>query len=170
MEDGNGSRAASGVGAVGRGRGVSRFRRDRVLLRSGSGLGGTAGGFPSLDVPLGTFARTIDRVHAHAPAHSEATIHQLTYMDNSVPLPPPSDCFRPASDVFRPVRPSPKSADTAIGRAATRALYDTDSFTEGPESDGFAYYSDPPWTLLSRMRLVPSLASVVVSCTSSFSR
>ena len=165
MGKGDGARADLGDGAVDGGRRVSRFRRDRALL--GSGLGGTAGGLPSLDVPLGTFARTTAR--AHAPAHSAAVIHHLTYMDDAVPPPPPSDCYRPASNVVRPVWPFPKSADTSVGRAAAGAIYATEYSVEGAESDGVAYYSNPPWNFLSRMRLVPALASVVGSCTSSSS-
>ena len=61
-------------------------------------------------------------------------------MDNAAPLPPPSDCYRSASDVVRPVRPSPKISDTAVGRADYGALYDTYSSAYGDNSDGVTYY------------------------------
>jgi len=47
--------------------------------------------------------------------------------------------------------------------ALGEGCYSTDASADSAKSDAKAFYSDPAWTLLSRMRLIPCLANILTS-------
>lgn len=86
---------------------------------------------------------------------SDLAIHQLYFMDDTLPTPRMSSCYSGAE----PATVDNSGSGANLIASATAAVYDTSS--QSAQSDGLSFASDPMWTLLSRMRLIPRLASLL---------
>ena len=57
-----------------------------------------------------------------------------------------------------------KGLNSSMEKSALgEGCYSTDASADSAKSDAKAFYSDPAWTLLSRMRLIPCLANILTS-------
>ena len=79
------------------------------------------------------------------------TLYQTCFMCDISHVPPGTEMYSPTQ--IRPID------DAGENKAA--ACYRADSSAATAESDSQAFYSDPAWTLLSRMRIVPCLSDVL---------
>jgi hypothetical protein len=80
---------------------------------------------------------------------SSSMVYQEYALDDAVPTPPTSAYYR--SNQVTPL---------SVG-AHENVAYSTSSSSESATMDGQAFQSDPMWTLLSKMRIVPRLASLL---------
>jgi hypothetical protein len=93
-----------------------------------------------------------------------ASIYQLYFMDDSIPSPRISCCYSAAS-ATAPSDNGSLGSDYTAGACAAAAVYDTSS--QSAQSDGMSFAADPMWTLLSKMRIIPRLSTLVRPSTSS---
>ena len=96
----------------------------------------------------------------------QATLHQLYYLNDNVPL-RPSHLLYSATQSIRPTEDDNSGSSSSSSNNTTSnvggACYTTDSSAESAEKDGKAFYTDPLWTLLSRMRIIPCLSRIITS-------
>ena len=77
-------------------------------------------------------------------------IYQMYFMKDAVPIPSPEVCY-----------PKQGGNDNPGAKPSDAACYATDSSAESASLDGKAFYKDPLWTLLSRMRILPCIAKLL---------
>ena len=77
-------------------------------------------------------------------------IYQMYFMKDAVPIPSPEVCY-----------PKEETDQKQDDQNNDSTYYATDSSAESASLDGKAFYKDPLWTLLSRMRILPCLAKLL---------
>ena len=85
-----------------------------------------------------------------------SSVYQLNFLDENIPAPPAASCYESGSSKLSAAQ---KVEDSPV----EGALYATNSSAESAKKDGEAFYADPLWTLLSRMRIIPCLARIIAS-------
>ncbi len=80
-------------------------------------------------------------------------IHQLWFMDDYIPTPSSRNLYT-SSNI------GPQSTN-GTDRKIDDGCYATDSSAESAEKDSMAFYNDPLWTLLSRMKILPCIAHIL---------
>ena len=101
------------------------------------------------------FAHASHRVYTNTKDfdRNSDSMYQLMYMKDEVPAPKASSCYEaPLS------QSEPREMDSPVDGA----LYATNSSAESANRDAKAFYSDPLWTLLTRMRIIPCLSRIIV--------
>ena len=79
------------------------------------------------------------------------SLHQTHFMSDISHYPPGSKLYLPTK--ITPIE----------NNSPRNACYRSDSSAATAESDSKAFYEDPAWTLLSRMRIIPCIADVISS-------
>ena len=85
-----------------------------------------------------------------------SSVYHLNFLDENIPAPPAASCYESGSSKLSAAQ---KVEDSPV----EGALYATNSSAESAKKDGEAFYADPLWTLLSRMRIIPCLARIIAS-------
>ena len=85
-------------------------------------------------------------------------LYQTCFMGDVSHVPPGTELYSPTQ-----IKPLDKGGET------NAACYRADSSAATAESDSKSFYSDPAWTLLSRMRILPCLSDVMVCLSSDYS-
>lgn len=80
-------------------------------------------------------------------------IYQMYFMEDAVPMANPASCYSAM----------PMKALSLDDEAKDAPAYATSSSSVSAQSDGEAFQKDPMWTLLSKMRVLPSLAKLLHS-------
>ena len=75
-------------------------------------------------------------------------IYQREYMRDSVPMPSPSDLY---------LIDNSNSQERNLGNGC----YATNATSESAKFDAKAFYNDPSWTLLSKMRVIPCVSCIL---------
>ncbi|GFH60115.1 hypothetical protein CTEN210_16591 [Chaetoceros tenuissimus] len=83
--------------------------------------------------------------------NTENDIYQQYFMNDDVAITASSKLYQ--SDSKAPASVIP----------AADGCYTTDASAESAKADAAAFYSDPAWTLLSRMRIIPCLSNILLS-------
>ena len=94
---------------------------------------------------------SLDELERHA-----ASVYQHDFLEDDVPTPPIGTCYKRSAG---PLSVAQKLEDSPVDGA----LYATNSSAETAKKDGEAFYADPLWTLLSRMRVIPCLSRIIAS-------
>lgn len=82
------------------------------------------------------------------------TVCQEYFLEDAVATRPPFECYPSAANDVKPV------ALAGVGEAAV--AYSTSSSATSAQEDGAAFTRDPLWTLLSRMKILPRLADLLL--------
>ena len=85
-----------------------------------------------------------------------SSVYQLYFLDDDIPAPPAASCYESGASKLSAAQ---KIEDSPV----EGALYATNSSAESATKDGEAFYADPLWTLLSRMRIIPCVARIIAS-------
>ena len=85
-----------------------------------------------------------------------SSVYQLYFLDDDIPAPPAASCYESGASKLSAAQ---KVEDSPV----EGALYATNSSAESASKDGEAFYADPLWTLLSRMRIIPCVARIIAS-------
>lgn len=83
--------------------------------------------------------------------NTENDVYQQYFMNDDAPITASSKLYQ--SDSKAPASAIP----------AADGCYTTDASAESAKADAAAFYSDPAWTLLSRMRIIPCLSNILLS-------
>jgi len=104
------------------------------------------------------FAHASHRVYTSLDEleHHAASVYQHDFMEDDVPTPPSGACYDKSA---APLSVAQELEDSPVDGA----LYATNSSAETAKKDGEAFYADPLWTLLSRMRVIPCLSRIIAS-------
>jgi hypothetical protein len=92
------------------------------------------------------------------PAEQKKDFYQVDFLDDVVPSVPLRFCYFDA--IAEPVN-APASCGVEGGNLSTGVYWTSSSTSTSAISDGQAFVSDPMWTLLSRMRIIPRLAEIL---------
>jgi len=76
------------------------------------------------------------------------SIFQLNFLHDAIPVPPVDDCY---------------SSTTQKQSLNEEGCYSTDSSAQSALIDSKAFYADPMWTLLSRMKFLPCICDILLS-------
>ena len=76
-----------------------------------------------------------------------AAIYQKWFMDDAVPSPNTEELY--------------PSAEATSNMSSSPACYVTGASSQSAQSDGKSFFKDPLWTLLSKMRIIPCLSSLI---------
>jgi RPAP1-like, N-terminal len=101
-----------------------------------------------------------------ADMNVDACIFQEYFLDDAVPVPPLNAAYPPMSIKPLTIDESGKeigSETSGTTTTATPVAYATSSSTSSAVSDGRAFETDPMWTLLSKMKILPRLSFLVQS-------
>ena len=98
-----------------------------------------------------------DHVVDLSQQESDNSIYQLYVMDDAIPTPRLAACYSSGTSSTAPI-PIGDQGNTPV------SVYSTSS--QSASSDAAAFAADPMWTLLSNMRILPRLANLLNSSTS----
>lgn len=89
---------------------------------------------------------------------NEAVCYQLNCLDDAVPSPSLISCY--AASQIRPVAPE-EAKNVSLSSEVAGAAYSTSASPTNAQADADAFLRDPMWTLLSRMRILPRISSLL---------
>jgi len=90
-------------------------------------------------------------------AHNDpASIYQLCFMHDHVPVPP-------ASHLYSKAQLSTKNDSSRNEEKLGISCYSTHASSESAKNDGEAFYADPLWTLLSKMLILPCISRMLLN-------
>jgi hypothetical protein len=114
-------------------------------------------------------ARSDHVVHvaSDAPKSTAALVFADQFLDDAIPTPRLDTAY--TSIAVQPLAVNVKDNTATVDPTATAdpqqpaAAYSTSSSSTSAQSDGQAFEKDPMWTLLSKMRLLPRLAQLLMN-------
>lgn len=91
--------------------------------------------------------------HSHRYNEDHSFLYQKYFLEDNIPTTPPGSVYK-----------SSPSSTTSTSDQVEAGCYATDSSAQTATLDGSAFYTDPMWTLLSRMRILPCLSNLLHYC------
>jgi hypothetical protein len=109
--------------------------------------------FQSISILVILFTNSSHRVDCSRFVESSdrlpSIIYQREYMRDSVPMPSPSDLYLM------------DNINSSQERNLGNGCYATNATSESAKIDAKAFYNDPSWTLLSKMRVIPCVSCIL---------